>query len=487
MVKFDDSNALSIKAYAKQLIGNTFMDVINLAEIEEVTRNEIITKVNNPRHKGGMGHLIEKYYFEYEINNNQEPDFPKAGLELKVTPYEMGKKGGYSAGERLVITMINYSMPVEEEFFKSHVYKKSHLTLLIHYLRNRSLAKMNYPINYVTLFTPPEEDLLIIQQDYQKIIAKIKAGRAHELSEGDTMYLGACTKGSTAAKSLVVQEQYAPYIKAPKRAFCFKQSYMTRILNKYVIEKAINYEKIVNNAKQLEHQTFEELIKNSINKHIGKSSQQLSKEFQVDFISKNLHSALAYRMLGVKSNKAEEFIKANIEVKAIRIEESGTMKESISFPAFNFMEFVAEEWEESAFYNTISSKRYLFVVYKHNGTDYILMGCQLWNMPYEDIEIARKGWEKIQETVGNGVIFTKKFQKDGKEFVIENNLPDKEDNPIMHIRPHAAKRYYYLNNGEIIGNNPKNGDLLPDGQIMTKQCFWLNNNYIIEILLDAFK
>ena len=115
------------------------------------------------------------------------------------------------------------------------------------------------------------------------------------------------------------------------------------------------------------------------------------------------------------------------------------------------------------------------------------MGCQLWNMPYEDIEIARKGWEKIQETVGNGVIFTKKFQKDGKEFVIENNLPDKEDNPIMHIRPHAAKRYYYLNNGEIIGNNPKNGDLLPDGQIMTKQCFWLNNNYIIEILLDAFK
>lgn len=39
-----------------------------------------------------MGHLIEKYYFEYELNSDQEPDFPKAGVELKVTPYEIGKK-----------------------------------------------------------------------------------------------------------------------------------------------------------------------------------------------------------------------------------------------------------------------------------------------------------------------------------------------------------------------------------------------------------
>ena len=32
---------------------------------------------------------------------------------------------------------------------------------------------------------------------------------------------------------------------------------------------------------------------------------------------------LAYRMLGIRSNQAEEFVKANVVVKAIRIEENG--------------------------------------------------------------------------------------------------------------------------------------------------------------------
>ena len=40
----------------------------------------------------------------------------------------------------------------------------------------------------------------IIKDDYEKIVRKIQNGRAHELSEGDTMYLGACTKGATAKK-----------------------------------------------------------------------------------------------------------------------------------------------------------------------------------------------------------------------------------------------------------------------------------------------
>lgn len=487
MNKFDDSNPISIKNYAEHLISKTFLDVINNADLDEYTKSEVITKVNNPRYKGGMGHLIEKYYFEYELNSDQEPDFPKAGVELKVTPYEIGKKGGFSAGERLVITMIDYKNAVEETFLTSHVYNKSRLTLLIHYLRDRNLSKINYPINYVTLFSPPEEDLKIIQQDYAKIISKIKDGRAHELSEGDTMYLGACTKGSTAAKSLVFQEYYAPYMKAPKRAFCFKQSYMTRILNQYVLEKVITYDSIVKDVKQLEHQTFDQLIQSKINEYIGKTATELCEKFNVNLASKNAYSTLAYRMLGVKSNQAEEFIKANIEVKAVRMKQDGSIKESISFPAFKFLEFAEEEWEESTFYNTVGSKRYLFVVYKFNGKDFVLMGCQLWNMPYEDLEEARIGWEAIQHRICNGVTFIKKMKKNKVDFIIENDIPGINSHPIIHIRPHSNKRYYVLNTGEVIGENPNDGDLLPDGQIMTRQCFWLNSSYITDVLWDAFK
>lgn len=38
----------------------------------------------------------------------------------------------------------------------------------------------------------------VIQSDWEKIVNKVKIGEAHNLSEGDTLYLGACTKGSTA-------------------------------------------------------------------------------------------------------------------------------------------------------------------------------------------------------------------------------------------------------------------------------------------------
>lgn len=119
---------------------------------------------------------------------------------------------------------------------------------------------MEYPINFVTLFPPPKEDLKIIQQDYEKIITKVKDRRAQELSEGDTMYLGACTKGSNPIKSNVPQEYYAPTQKARKRAFCFKQSYMTYILNKYVRKNINTYESILNSVDDIENKNFEVLL-----------------------------------------------------------------------------------------------------------------------------------------------------------------------------------------------------------------------------------
>lgn len=477
--KYDESNPLSIKDYADKLIGKTFYDVLESARIDVDEKLGIITKANNPRYKGSMGHLIEEYYFEYKINSDQEPDFPKAGVELKVTPYEVGKKGGYKAGERLVITMINYNQPVEDNFYSSHVYKKFRYTLLIHYLRNRSLNRLDYPINYVTLFSPPQEDLEIIKQDYEKIISKIKEGKAHELSEGDTMYLGACTKGANSIKGNVIQEYYAPSIEARTRAFCFKQSYMTYILNKYSREKIETYEPIIQNIKELEEKRFEDIIVDKINLYRGYSDEDLSEIFDVKKGILNFWSALSYRILGVKSNRAEEFLKADIEVKAIRIEENGRMRESISFPTVSFKEFIEEEWEESKLYNQLSSKKYLFVLFKKEGLTYTLKGCQLWNMSNKDLQEASLGWLRTKEIVKGGVILKKKYKKDGINFEVTNNFPSKKENRVIHIRPHSSKRYYNLNDGEIIGENRNHGDELPDGRIMTKQCFWLNNSYIL--------
>ena len=53
-----------------------------------------------------------------------------------------------------------------------------------------------------------------------------------------------------------------------------------------------------------------------------------------------------------------------------------------------------------------------------------------------------------------------------------NNFPKASDNPVCHVRPHAR--------------NAKDTYELPDGRVFPKQCFWLNNTYILSQLEKKF-
>ena len=86
-----------------------------------------------------VNNLLEEIYFGYKANSDSSADFAEAGVELKATPFEITKTGNYRAGERLVLSMINYSGPIEDNLYDSHVWKKCKLLLLIYYLRNREI------------------------------------------------------------------------------------------------------------------------------------------------------------------------------------------------------------------------------------------------------------------------------------------------------------------------------------------------------------
>ncbi len=178
---------------------------------------------------------------------------------------------------------------------------------------------------------------------------------------------------------------------------------------------------------------------------------------------------LTYRMLGIKGNRAEEFEKANVVIKTIRIEKDGHIKESMSFPAFRFKELVQEEWETSTFGTYLRETRFLFVVYKKDENETLhLEGCQFWNIPYMDLEVGVKSvWEKTRQIVKDG-IQTVKVGKRNK-----NNLPKASANPVCHVRPHAK--------------DSSDTDELPNGKQYPKQCFWLNNSYIYSQLTDELK
>lgn len=488
---YDKSNAQSILEYAKHLEGHTFYDVlqhtINIpGTMASNTIDDNVPDYTSSTRKGGLGNLLEEQYFFYKANSDSGPDFPEAGLELKVTPYETKAEKSehitYKAGERLVLTMISFSEPITQSFYHSHLWNKCKNILLILYHRDRSIyQKEYYPINYVSLFTPSVEDLKIIEEDYVYIQKKIESGHAEQLSEADTIYLGACTKGATAESSLVSQ-YYNQTVLAKKRAFCYKISYMTIVINS-IIHKSQSTERIIKNISDLENKSFTDFIVSKINSHIGKTDKQLCYEYDLEYTNNKAQWInLAFRMIGISSNKAEEFEKANIKVKAIRINNKGKMEQNMSFPPFEYLSLIDEKWDTSSLHDYFDETKFLFVVFRQKGDSYVLKGCQFWNMPYTDLNTTVKaGWQQIVNVIKEGIKFSFKDTKNG--IVVENNLPGKKDNEIIHIRPHATTRYYRFPDGRIIGNgNPSDSNPLPDGTIMPNYSFWINNDYILKQL-----
>lgn len=461
---YDKTDAKSIETYAKKLIDKSFKKVLE-DDVEIFIEETTPAVFENKNYKGGLGTLIEKHHFHYEPNSDSRPDFHEAGVELKVSPFKENCNGTYSAKERLSITQINYMNIIKESFENSHLWAKAKLILLVYYLWQPDSNRLDYIIKYVSLFSPSEEDLKIIKNDYATIQNKVKKGLAHELSGSDTLYLEACTKASTSKDR---RPQPNSDIPAKPRSFAFKTSYMTYVLNNYIINQQAADESIIKTPTDT---PFEKYIEQKISKYIGCSIEDLYLKFNFSFEKKpkNLEALIAYRILGIKGNKASEFQKAGIVVKSIRIGKNNKIKEHMSFPNFKFTELVKETWEESTFRNYLDSTRFFFIVYKYDNNDVLrLQGCQFWNIPYSDLEDDVKHvWEKTCQVIREGIEVT---TKNGKTY---NNLPAPSENRVCHVRPH--------------GKNKEDTYPLPNGKAFTKQCFWLNNSYILEQLSDTLK
>ena len=445
-----------IETISKSIIGKSFNDLIN---------DKTITIEDKKLNKGKLGELIEKYVFGIENNNESEPDFMPAGIELKVTPYKKLKNGKLSAKERLVFNIINFEKEYKNKFRDSHFWFKNNKIQLLWYLWEPKKDKKDYKITHEKLLELAlNEDLNQIEKDWNTIIDKIKEGKAHEISEADTMYLGACPKG-TNSKS--IRKQPFNDIPAKQRAFCFKTTYMTQLVRKF-IGNCSDVEKVLKNTQCL----LEEYVNNVINKYKGKTQKELMEELNIDSKAKNINSLLINKMFGVKSNLAntEEFQKANIIPKTIRIEENGRIKESISFPAFKYTDIIKQDWETSDLREELETTKYMFFVFKKINKEYIFKGIKLWNMPELDIETSvMKMWKETYNTIKNGNIV--KSITNGKR---KTNFVGLSDNKVCHVRPHGkdANDVYPL---------PVK-DKLTGADNYTKHCFWINNTYIKKVL-----
>ncbi len=446
-----------IELISKSAIGKT------LKEIKNVSLYSFEDKENS--NKGGFGQLIENYLFGIENNSDSSPDFLSAGIELKVTPYKINQNKTLSAKERLVLNIIDYMNEYKNTFETSNFWHKNKEIQILWYLWERDKSRDDLKVTHELLFSFPEEDLKIIKKDWEDIIEKIKNGQAHELSEADTMYLGACTKGENSSS---LREQPFSNIKAMQRAFCLKTSYMTQLVRKYIG----NYDNIESILKNTE-ESFDDYISNVVSKYKGKTTKELMSIFEINSDAKNINNMIICKMFNINSDlrNTDEFLKANIIPKTIRVEEDGRIKESMSFPAFKFKDIVMQSWNSSDLKVELESTKYMFFIFRNVNDSYTFEGIKLWNMPELILESdIRKMWCRTKAVLMSGNI-VKEIDERGNRVT---NFPGMKDSKYMHVRPHArdASDTFEL----------PVPDRLTGASEYTKQCFWINSSYLERII-----
>jgi DNA mismatch repair protein MutH len=443
----------SVIEYAKKLKGKS---------LRESCEKSILA--HNYTGKGNFGQILEKYYFLYEPNSASEADFSIAGLELKSSPLKQLRNKEYRSKERLVLNIINYLDVVNQNFETSSFFKKNANILLVFYLHQANHDILDYIIKLVDEWNFPNTDLEIIKKDWELIKQKVVDGKAHELSEGDTYYLGACTKGATANST-----RQQPFSKtfAKQRAYSLKQGYVNHIIATIANEPSGVYGKLIPSVAIAKEQTIEEIVVSKFKPYYNKSIQQILDltKTKINTNAKSFYANLTKIILGIELDKEiEEFEKAEITVKTVRLKENDLPKEDISFPTFKFMDLVNEEWDESDFKNILEHK-FLFVFYQFEGDKIVLRKVKFWNMPYSDIQEAEKVWAKTKTIVSKGNIV-----KEVKNGIRYTNFPNKKFNSVSHVRPHAtnASDTYPL----------PTKDKVTKSKVYTKHCFWLNSTYV---------
>ena len=465
MLPYNNKDITSIFNYSKQLINNCLRDFAPDAD--------------EHKGKGGLGQLVEELFFKYDINSRQEADFAFVNAELKCTPLKKSAKNeDLLIKERLACSMINYTEDWNKSFEQSHFYRKCLIMLIMFYLHQSNVSKLDLHFLFAVLWKIPDKDLLIIRKDYETIISKIRNGKAETLSEGDTMYLGACRKGQK-GDSLMVQ--HGSDIGAPRRAWSLKTTYMRIVLDEvkknnvdgaycnYDI-KPTELEELIS-VDELKSHSVDDVLKGRFAPYVGLGYSEICKKLDINPITaKSKYFVIANAIASNKKignvNLSEEFVKSGLTMKTIRINKNGKIKESMSFENIDYQEvYDCDEWTDSRLYELFTS-RFMFVIFKEtdnllslpNGkteSEYKLDKVAFWTMPQADLNVAMQYWENIRQCVKDDHISPEYFWgiKDNRDF---------------HVRPKATLAKDMVDT--------------PNGTKAKKYCYWFNAKYVKNII-----
>jgi DNA mismatch repair protein MutH len=282
------------------------------------------------------------------------------------------------------------------------------------------------------------------------------------------MYLGACRKGQKGES--LMKQPFNTEIDAPRRAFSLKMAYMRTVLD-YVVKSGKNAVTNVVGTKSelvstivLKKHSFDEILLSRFRSYLGKSFEKIAKRKNVNIANnpKNKFAMIANAIAASEKcanvNRSEEFLKAGLTMKTIRVQANGIIKEAMSFENIDYIEVAeCDEWIDSRLYELYSS-RFMFVVFKEQNVgqgDYVLDDVFFWTMPQKDLEWAEVYWTHIKDNILSDHI--------SEEYWLKGT-----DKKKFHVRPKAQKAV----------------DLAPtpSGKGAKKFCYWFNNDYVREIV-----
>lgn len=469
---YNPNNLESVLSYAKKLEGNT---------LRKVTKGNLNSAKKN---KGGIGQLTEELYFFLKNNSSPEPDFANLQLELKtagLNPTSSKDRhknisGKWKAKEALSLSSINYNNIIQEEFILSSFLKKNENILLIFH-KYEKLHPLDLEIKLTGLFAfnkLSESDKEIIKNDWELMKSKTLDGKAHEFSRGDFEYLELATSGTSSSYTTQPRSD----IKARTRKYSFKAGFMHSVIAKLGTDKT-NQKSLF--RKKENRINISEKIKNKFKPYVGMDINLIASSLGITLEDcKHAFSLISKRLVraifDVPENEnveqyIEEFSKAEITIKTIRVSENNLPKEHISFPAFKYENIIQQSWDDSEFKKHID-KKFLFIFFKESGSSFVLDKAVYWNMSAEHIKEAQKVWEDTKKLIKEGRIV--KEIKNGRRY---NYFPDSKSNLVSHVRPHAknAQDTYSLPVTDIkTGLNE-----------YTKHCFWLNREYVKDYIYES--
>lgn len=444
MAGYDPKDESSILRFAHRLIGKP------LGELQ--IPGESLS--GDPSIRKGKVGLIYESYFGIHPGNDERPDFVESGVELKTVPLIKGKRGRLRIKERTVISMINYMRIVNESWETASVRKKLKRILFIFFVVDPGRPESEYVTKEVFLWSPTAMDEIFFRVDWTEVQVKVKEGKAHELSEADSVYLAAVRKG--AGKGKDTQKQPFNDISAPSRAFALKQCFTKMLLEKQV-NKTAEFESLIKNLDISNPEDFERLVLDNYSRYEGRTIGELAKRFRVPDKAKSFCSMVIRRCLGAKSPNAriEEFEKMGISIKTVRLDAKRTPREAMSFPKIDYMGIVDEDWEDSDFNSQIQR---LFIVPLHTQgrkeTKKDILGkAFFWSPSKEQLKIIKKEWEGYRDEI-----------KAGRA----DSLTVASKTKLIHVRPHAR--------------DSKDTENAPGGKNVVKKCFWFNRSFVKNLI-----